>query len=278
VLDWLGPVATHSYSDLSMPFSGQIQFNQVNASSTLPSGATLTQGHTYTYNVTVKNTGASPQLFFLDPRASGTATIQLPDLVGSDQNMKLPLDPGLTFPVYVVPPDTTQLQASLSGNAPVTFDIEPYPGDPDVSPALSGTQSGNSASLTYTPGGEVATGFWALQPDEIGPYPDTGAPAVTASANFSIVTQAFDPTVDPSTGDLWSVYAGLTAGSSFNPVYLNPGQSATLPLTITPSASSGTSVTGSIKVDDVFQLNAIEPFAELSGDELASLPYSYTVG
>lgn len=211
------------------------------------------------------------------------ATYQLPDLNGSDQNMSLPLDPGLTFPLYVVPPDTTQVQTSLTASGPATYDIEPWTGDPDVSPALSapgvtGSQSGGSASLTYTPAsGEVAPGLWQLNPSEIGPYNGTtGAPTITASASFAAVTQAFDPTVNPSTGDLWSVYAGLT--SAFAPVYLAPGQSATIPLTITPSASSGTHVSGSIKLDDVFQANFLDPGNDLGGDELASIPYSYTVG
>ena len=66
--------------------------------------------------------------------------------------------------------------------------------------------------------------------------------------------------------------------SSFDPVYLNPGQSATIPLApITPTASPGTHVSGLINVDDAFQVNLTTFTAFTSGDELASLPFSYKV-
>ncbi len=88
------------------------------------------------------------------------------------------------------------------------------------------------------------------------------------------MTQAFDSTVDSSTGDLWTFVNGLS--STFDPVYLEPGQSATIPLTITPTASPGTHVSGFIDLDDQFLANLITGFAP-GGDELSSLPFSYTV-
>ena len=107
-------------------------------------------------------------------------------------------------------------------------------------------------------------------------YPSSGAPTVNANATFSVTTQAFDSTVNPSTGDMWLFDNGLSP--SFTPVYLDPGQSATIPLTITPSASSGTHVSGNIDVDDAFQVNPDESFfSDANADELSSLPFSYTV-
>lgn len=285
VLNWLSPVASDSFSQLALPFTGKVQYNQVNAtSSDLPNGATLNKGQTYTFHVKVTNTSRAPQTFFLDPRASGMSTYQLPDQNGSDQNMSLPLPPPpdavtlAPIPLYIVPTNTTEVQTSLSGNGPVTYDFQPWTGDPDLSPALSGP-IGNTASMNFTPtGGEVAPGLWQLAPSEVGPYGPSGAPSLTASATFSVVTQAFDPTVVPSTGDLWSAYAGQSSLGSLKPVYLFPGRSATIPLTITPSATIGTSVSGTIKVDDIFQANLLDPNFEQGGDELASLPYSYKVG
>jgi hypothetical protein len=198
-------------------------------------------------------------------------TMQLPDQNGSDQNMTLPLPPGLTFPEYIVPTDSSAVQASITGSAPVTFDIEPFSGDPD----LGAVNNGNSASLTLNSGDELQSGLWLLNPSEVGPYGSSGAPSVTASANFSVVTQAFDPTVNPSTGDLWTASNGLSSG--FNPVYLEPGQSATIPLTITPTASPGTHISGFVNLDDAFQVNFDVGALFASGDELASLPFSYTV-
>lgn len=89
------------------------------------------------------------------------------------------------------------------------------------------------------------------------------------------MTAAFDPTVDSATGDLWSADEGLSSG--FDPLYLDPGQKATIPLTITPSAAHGTHVHGVINLDDAFQVNDVVGATFGSGDELASFPFSYTV-
>ncbi len=89
------------------------------------------------------------------------------------------------------------------------------------------------------------------------------------------MTQAFDSTVNPSTGDLWTALNGIS--SRFDPVYLEPGQSATIPLTITPTAGRGTHVHGFVNLDDAFQANFNTGVLFGSGDELASLPFSYTV-
>ncbi len=57
---------------------------------------------------------------------------------------------------------------------------------------------------------------------------------------------------------------------------IDPGQTATINVTITPSAASGTVVSGNLYVD-VFA-SAVPYLDNSSGDELAALPYEYTVG
>jgi hypothetical protein len=286
VLDWPPPVVSaKAFAELSEPFAGKVQFNQVKASSNLPKGATLNPGQAYAFHVTVKNTAATPEAFFLDPRTPGTTTILLPDQntdPKTDQNMSLPLASATSFPFYLVPTETTALQTSLTGSAPVTYDIDPLAGDPDVSPAVAAPgvtalQSGDTASLNLTSASELAPGLWGFFPSEVGPYPDAGAPAVTASGSFQAVTQPFDPTVQSSTGDLWSLFNNIGSGN-FNPVYLQPGKSATIALTITPTAAPGTPVAGTINLDDAFQANVVTGFEFGGGDELASLPFTYTVG
>ncbi|TAM93564.1 MAG: hypothetical protein EPN43_00495 [Jatrophihabitans sp.] len=278
VLDWVSP---GSGAELSEPFSGAVAFNRVVAASTMPAGGfALTQGRTYTFAMRIKNTGASPQAFFLDPRTSDTRTVLLPDLNGSDQNMSLPLPPGLSFPVYLMPPDTSGLTATLSGSAAVTFDVQPFTGDPDLSPALPapgviGSQGAGGASLSFTTAGELMPGYWLLNPSEFGPYGAAGAPAVTASATFSALTLGFDPTVSSATGDLWSVVDG--PGGALAPLYLLPGQSATIPFQITPSAAPGSVVSGSVRVDDTFLNDVAVGGTFTGGDELASVPYTYVV-
>ncbi len=57
---------------------------------------------------------------------------------------------------------------------------------------------------------------------------------------------------------------------------INPGQSATIDVTITPSAAAGTVVCGDLYVDDY--TSAVPYLDNPSGDELVALPYEYTVG
>jgi hypothetical protein len=255
----------------------------VNVTSNLPNGgySQIKTGATQTYSVKVTNTGNAPEAYFVDPRLNQNETISLPPQNVSETGMKLPLPGGLSFPYYAVPSQTSQLQASLtdtSGSAPVTFDLEYFPGDPDLSPGInsrwntSGGIHGNSASVTLNEP-EVSPGFWLLNPAEEGPYPATGAPAVTASANLNVVTQTFDPSMTSSTGDLWSAINGLS--SVFAPVIVAPGATTTITVTAAPTAPGH--VSGTLYVDD-FSLGAYEFVNGLvESDELAAIPYSYNV-
>jgi hypothetical protein len=275
LLDWLSP---DSGAELSEPFTGRIRFNTISALPFLPAGRVqLEQGKSYTFDIAVKNTAQTPEAYFLDPRTNQLTTYTLPDLDGADGAYTLPLT---GYPIYSVPTHTTSLQTTVTSSGPVTFDEDPLAGDPDVSPAVgaagaSASQSGDTASLTYSPGGEVGTGLWAVFPSEIGPYGAAGAPAETSDTTFSLTTLGFDPSVTTSTGDLWSADDGLT--STFTPDYLQPGQTAILALTITPTAAPGTRVNGEINLDDTFQEDEAIGASDDSGDELDSFPYSYTV-
>ena len=48
-------------------------------------------------------------------------------------------------------------------------------------------------------------------------------------------------------------------------------------MTITPSAPVGTVVTGKLYVDDLMSVYGVPPYDELTGDELAAIPYEYRV-
>jgi hypothetical protein len=110
------------------------------------------------------------------------------------------------------------------------------------------TRAGTSASLTFFEP-EVSTGIWPLDPTEVGPFGPSGAPAAVVSATLNAVTQAFDPAVTSSTGDTWSAANGLS--STFDPVYLNPGQSATITVTVTPTSSVGSKLSSTLYVSDL---------------------------
>jgi hypothetical protein len=279
IVEWLNPV---SGLELSEPFSGTIQFNQVNVTSNLPDGnASIETSGTQTYQVNVTNSGNALEAFFVDPRLNQNETIGLQDqnFPPTAANMTLPLPAGLDFPSYAVPSQTTQLQASITGSAPVTFDLQYFQGDPDLSPGVndglstSGSIHGDSANVTFNEP-EVSSGTWLLNPDEIGPYPSAGAPNVTASAVLNAVTRAFDPWMTSSTGDMWSAFNGLSKG--FSPTYLAPGASATITVTVAPTGPPGTRVSGTLYVDD-YELGTEFVNGPVESDELAAIPYSYTV-
>ena len=280
VLFWSNPVVGDELSD---PFTGSVAFNQVRVSSDLPGSSSVNvPALTSTaFDVTVKNTGVAPEAFFVDPRLDNqTETVNLPNQnpAVTSTSFTIPLPAGLSFPYYLVPTHTTQLQASVSsadGSTPVTFDFEYFPGDPWLSPAVAspgvtGTFGPGSASLTYTQSPEVSPGLWYINPDELGPYPPSGIPTDAASANLSAVTEAFDPAVTSSTGNLWD-------GSLSGFLYLLPGQSGTIEVDISPTGTPGTVVSGTLYVDDL-TLGSFSGAANPDGDELAAIPYQYTTG
>ena len=100
------------------------------------------------------------------------------------------------------------------------------------------------------------------------------APAGTVSMSLTAQTKPFDSAVTSSAGDIW--LASVNPSASFTPIVINPGQTATVNVTITPSAAAGTVVSGTLYVDD-FSAD-VPPYAQTSGNELAGLPYSYKVG
>jgi hypothetical protein len=115
--------------------------------------------------------------------------------------------------------------------------------------------------------------LWDAGPTECGPYATT-APAGTATVAVSATIKAFDPAVTSATGDVWQ--QAVNPSSSATPVVINPGQTATVNVTITPSAAAGTVVSGHLYVDDF--LTNVEPYEQQTGDELSAIPYEYTVG
>jgi Subtilase family len=273
LLEWQQPV---SGLELSEPFTGTISFGTPVSSNTLPHGATLKKGKTYTFKVKIHNSGRSPEWYFVDARKDSSETISLPNQnpnVTNESDLTLPLvepSAGLPFPYYIVPSDTTKVDAHLSGSVPVNFDTEYFPGDPDV----EGTQTGDQASAVLT-APQLSPGLWLLNPDEIGPYPATGAPAATASASLKATFAAFDKSVTSKTGDMWSWVNGLTA--DFTPVYVGPGKTATITVKIKPSAAKGSFERGTLYVDDVALAGLTGLFGLPNGDQLVAIPYSYHI-
>jgi hypothetical protein len=98
----------------------------------------------------------------------------------------------------------------------------------------------------------------------------------TDTINVTAETKGFDTSVAPSTGDLFYDFAvDPSALGSFQPVVVDPGESAVIDVTITPSGASGTLVNGTLYLDAA--IAGVSPYGQVSGDELAGLPYSYRI-
>jgi hypothetical protein len=271
VIDFFNTV---SGTAVSQPVTVTMNDTPVSASvtSTLPSGSTLTAGTPVTVDVKVTNNGTSPEAYFVDGRLNGQ--VSTPLAAQNTSTLKLPNLNG-TVPTYLVPSQTTALNSTVSSTKPLFFDMNYNFGDPDVYSTKVGTTA--TASLSSA---SIADGDWTITPVLAGPTGKTAAASVTASTSMTATTAPFDPTVSSPTGDLW--LGSVNASNTFTPTVVNPGQSVTIPVTITPAGASGTKVTGTLYLDDSSVVPNIVTFNALStngpeGSEVAAFPYSYTI-
>jgi subtilase family protein len=260
-------------NEISQPFSGNIEFNNVSASvAGLPDSAKekLAAGTPVVALVTVTNNGDTPEAFFVDPRLNARQNLVLAPF--SPNTVALPL---ATSPViWLVPTQTSGISVSQASTLPAMFDFSPFAGDPDLASSHKALCS-TAASASYIPsGGTVTSGFWSATPSECGPYP-SGEPAASATLSMTAQTKLFDPTVTSSTSDVW--LASTNPAASFSPLVLNPGQSGTISVTITPAGAPGTVVQGTLYLDDFVAGVPPPAYGQSGGDELAAFSYSYTI-
>jgi hypothetical protein len=248
------------------PFTGNIDFNPVPVSADgLPNSplAIIAQGRAATATVRVTNTGSSSKSFFVDPRLSQPTFQQL--LVYQATGVPLPL-PLSSQPYFFVPPQSDLLFVGAQATVPVVMDVKTATGGSDV---LASILPGNQASAVVN-ASELAPSSWFALPEAQGPFGAGGAGGATVDVGAVVETNTFDTAITSSTGDPWLQLA-VDNSSPYSPLTLAPGQSGTINLTITPNAPSGTLVQGFIGVDT---MNT----STQSGDEIALLPYTYTVG
>ena len=275
IVDFAEPVVG---DEVSQQFTGTIHFNTVRASASgLPDSAQygLAAGTPVTFPVTVTNNGVAPEDFFVDPRLDATASILLAPQTSN--TVSLPMTASL-FPSWLVPTETTSISLSQTSAQPAMFDFSAYPGDPDLVSAGSGPGPlcSDNESASYSPlGGTVTAGSWIAGPTECGPYA-TAAPGGSATINMTAETKAFDLAVTSSTGDAWQAVVTPSVLGFLALLSVNPGQTAVIEVTITPSGPNGTVVNGTLYVDDLTY--GVPPYGQVSGDELAAIPYSYTIG
>jgi hypothetical protein len=273
IVDFAEPIVG---DEVSQPYRGNIQFNTVKVSATgVPKrpNRTLAAGVPVTVPVTITNTGAAPEDYFIDARSNTNQSLTLAPF---DQAAGLALPLTGNPPLWLVPSETASVSVQASASLPIMFDYGPDPGDPDLGSSSSGPGPlcTTTPSASYSPpGGTVPAGGWFASPTECGPYSGP-APAGTVSTTMTVLAKGFDPAVTSDTGDLWT--ESLNPADTFSPIVLAPGETATVNVTITPSGPSGTQVSGHLYVDDF--VSAVPPYAQSSADELAAIPYTYTIG
>jgi hypothetical protein len=276
IVDFAEPVVGN---EISQPFTGNILLDDVKASASgLPDSlfTMLPTGVPVTVPVRITNTGAAPNAYFIDARLNTVSATTLASLSPPPSSNGYPLPLGSTSstatPVWLVPTETSGVQASANATLPVEFDFSPFPGDPDV---FGAPTSSTTAAGSYAPaGGVVEPGIWTASPDEIGPFA-TPAPAGFVNMSMVATTKAFDPAVTSPTGDLWLASVDPSALGSFNPVVVKPGASVVVNVTITPTGTPGSVVSGTLYIDDA--MGAVPPYSQTTGNEVTAIPYSYTV-
>ena len=278
IVDFSEPVVGN---ETSQTFTGDIRFNSsVRASApALPGSVSrvLSAGTPVTIPVTITNNGAAPEAFFIDPRLNTMTTLTLASQVGMGTSIavSLPITAPPFLAAWLVPTETSSVAVSQTSTVPAMFDWGYY--DPDIASATTGSLCSTTASASLTPpGGTVTQGLWEATPSECGPYA-APAPAGTASLAMTAQSKAFDPAITSDTGDLWPTSINAATFATFSPITLNPGETGTINVTITPSGASGTVVSGVLYVD-VYDVGVpTATYASPTGDEVAGLAYSYTI-
>ena len=152
-------------------------------------------------------------------------------------------------PEYLVPSHTTQLIASASASMPILFDFGWWLGDPHLVSSLPPDRrpTGTFAASSLSPG------LWWISPYETGADGSYRWSPVAVNTSFQVTTLAFDGSVSSPTGDLW--LRSIEPTAELLPALAEPGQTITIPLTITPDGAPGTRVSGTVYVDDASLIN-----------------------
>jgi hypothetical protein len=286
VVDFNDPaLATPSTgNEVSQRYTGRIQLSSlISATATgLPDSASTTESSAVTVPVKITNHGQSSENFFLDPRLDSSTVYPL--IGDNTSDVAVPLPATSEPPEWLVPTETTELAASAASTIPMTFDLGEFDdgADPDVASFTPGSTGGSTTpSLTVTTSaGSLSAGLWegAQAPAATDGFTNPDTTTGTATFTVNADTQTFDPGASSTVGDFW--LETVSSSATFNPLFtIDPGQSKTIDLTITPSddGTSGTVVQGTLYVDVFAAFNEIQE-GGLTGSDVIAIPYEYKIG
>ncbi|KUN73324.1 peptidase [Streptomyces canus] len=246
----------------SQKVSGTVRLDAMTATAPgLPDSPSrvLKRGSTLTVPVRVPNSGPAERHYYLDPRLDTTGEIALVEN-GDDKSGTAKINEGGLG--WFVPSHTTKLVATATADRPVDLNMYPW----TASPMVFGEAGTGDTTVATAFAGQLASGLWSTEVTDPGPFGDKPAGKGTAKVTLTATTQSFDPAAKASTGEFWDLDA------DWNPVAAAAGRTATMKLTLTPTAPVGTVVHGTVYVD------TDSPFSGVMGSELIGIPYSYTVG
>ena len=268
-----------SGNETSLPFTGRIAFNTtgITASGLPDSAGTKLSASAAPVAVTVNVINGSPvtEAYFVDARLNQLATTPLPtqpEQAGCTPATTLPSTCGVMF---YLPTQVSSIQFTSTASAPITMDAFNIAGFETVnvgetgSPDVFANRVAPDKAVATLSEPEVPYGQWQVVTALIGPFGPAGALSATVNPTANALMKPFDGAVASSAGDVW---ADLTLGTStFNPLVLASGGSGAITLTITPSEGDvGKTVSGFLYID-TWNPNTG------TGDEVVSIPYSYTV-
>jgi hypothetical protein len=270
-IDFYGTV---SGTALAQPIGITVNDSPAQASvSGLPDspGITLAAGSPETIQLQVTNTSDAPEAYFVDARLAEQTKVTL-----AAQTVRALTVPtySTVLPTYLVPSHTTAIAVTASSRRPLYFDLSWPFGDPDLI-----SQQGTTATRTYA-AAAVPDGDWVITPFLGGPF---GAKAPTSTrtvVSMTAETAAFDPSVSSPAGDLW--LTSLSPAAKLTPYVVEPGQSITIPVTITPTGRPGTIIRGTLYLDGTSLIPGLATDLLFSGNypeasDVAAFSYSYTV-
>ena len=264
-------------NELTENFTGTVSFDQVKVSGfSVP--ATLPAGKTATVTVNVTNQGTAPMILQTDARLNGQQLVQLsPQFAGSTLKLPQSVDDLSQLPAYLIPPDTSTMSLSASTTVPAQVELSSPLGGIDLFGDLGSAQGGSTVSTATVSEskGQVGLGLWGTYVQEIGPYGDGGAPAATSVLSATAMTKPFDSAVKTSTGDPFLAALDASADTGA-PILIAPGATKAIQVAITPTGKAGSKVNGVLHL--VTPPLGIDNVFNTTGEVVANLPYSYTVG